>query len=228
MQKDTRTTAHGRIQKDLREVNDKLNPDSPPIFALPVGDSLDHVDALIMGPPETPYSFGFFRFGAASIFPAAFTTLQIDLPSSTSRHAVPLHLPQHAAQGPHVRSCTCLYVKPSLRALTLCLCGFPLSSTTTNGGRTRFNPNLYAGGKGIHPSINANAAFTGELWPHHLPPAVCLSILGTWSGESEDEWRSSYSINYVLSAIQSLIMTAKPYHNEPGYEEVPTRACSLC
>lgn len=79
-------------------------------------------------------------------------------------------------------------------------------------------------------SINANAAFTGEPWPHHLPPAVCLSILGTWSGESEDEWRSSYSINYVLSAIQSLIMTAKPYHNEPGYEEVPTRAgsCSLC
>lgn len=59
-----------------------------------------------------------------------------------------------------------------------------------------------------------------ELWPHHLHRAVCLSILGTWSGESEDEWRSSYSINYVLSAIQSLIMTAKPYHNEPGYEEV--------
>jgi ubiquitin-protein ligase len=56
---------------------------------------------------------------------------------------------------------------------------------------------------------------------------VCLSILGTWSGESEDEWRSSYSINYVLSAIQSLIMTAKPYHNEPGYEEVPTRALAL-
>jgi hypothetical protein len=63
MQRDTRTTAHGRIQKDLREVNDKLNPDSPPIHALPVGDALDHVDALIIGPPETPYSFGFFRFG---------------------------------------------------------------------------------------------------------------------------------------------------------------------
>lgn len=72
MQKDTRTTAHGRIQKDLREVNDKLNPDSPPIFALPVGDSLDHVDALIMGPPETPYSFGFFRFGAALHLPSCF------------------------------------------------------------------------------------------------------------------------------------------------------------
>jgi hypothetical protein len=38
-------------------------------------------------------------------------------------------------------------------------------SLTTGGGRCRFNPNLYAGGK------------------------VCLSILGTWSGESEDEWR---------------------------------------
>ena len=60
----------------------------------------------------------------------------------------------------------------------------------------RFNPNLYAGGK------------------------VCLSILGTWSGESEDEWRSSYSLSYVLSAIQSLIMNGSPYHNEPGYDKV--------
>lgn len=68
MQKDTRTTAHGRIQKDLREVNEKQNPDSPPIFALPVGDSLEHVDALIIGPPETPYSFGFFRFGSLPLF----------------------------------------------------------------------------------------------------------------------------------------------------------------
>jgi len=146
MIKDVRTTAHGRIQKDLREVNDKQNPDSPPIFALPVGDALDHVDALIIGPPDTPYAFGFYRFDMQ--FP------------STYPNAPP-----------------------------------KVTITTTNGGRTRFNPNLYAGGK------------------------VCLSILGTWSGESEDEWRSSYSINYVLSAIQSLIMTTKPYHNEPGYEE---------
>lgn len=66
---------------------------------------------------------------------------------------------------------------------------------TTDGGKLRFNPNLYAGGK------------------------VCLSILGTWRGESEDEWRSTYSISYVLFAIQSLIMTRQPYHNEPGYED---------
>jgi ubiquitin-conjugating enzyme E2 Z len=146
MQKDTRTTAYGRIQKDIREVNDKQNPDAPPIFALPVGDALDHIDALIIGPPDTPYSFGFFRFDMQ--FPATY-------PNTPPKVLI----------------------------------------TTTNGGRSRFNPNLYAGGK------------------------VCLSILGTWSGESEDEWRSSYSINYILSAIQSLIMTAKPYHNEPGYEE---------
>jgi len=146
MQKDARTTAFGRIQKDLREVNDRKSPDSPPIFALPVGDSLDHVDALIIGPPETPYAFGFFRFDMQ--FPPTY-------PNTPPKVLI----------------------------------------TTTNAGRTRFNPNLYAAGK------------------------VCLSILGTWSGESEDEWRSSYSINYILSAIQSLIMTAKPYHNEPGYEE---------
>ena len=72
----------------------------------------------------------------------------------------------------------------------------PYLRITTDNGKTRLNPNLYSAGK------------------------VCLSILGTWSGESEDEWRSSYSINYILRAIQSLIMTVKPYHNEPGYEEM--------
>ena len=35
-------------------------------------------------------------------------------------------------------------------------------------------------------------------------------------------WRSSYSIQYVLSAIQSLIMTTSPYYNEPGFETPPS------
>jgi len=68
--------------------------------------------------------------------------------------------------------------------------------TTTDNNKTRMNPNLYATGK------------------------VCLSILGTWTGESADEWRSTYSLLYILQAIQSLIMTTKPYHNEPGYEQL--------
>jgi len=146
-------TAFSRIQKDIREVNSITAPDNPPIFAEPVGDKLDHVEALVIGPPDTPYSFGFFKF---------------DLRFSPTYPNVP----------------------PKVLI------------TTTDQSRTRFNPNLYAEGK------------------------VCLSILGTWSGESEDEWRSSYSIAYILQAIQSLIMNSKPYHNEPGYEETGSRSTS--
>jgi ubiquitin-conjugating enzyme E2 Z len=61
---------------------------------------------------------------------------------------------------------------------------------TTDGGRVRFNPNLYNTGK------------------------VCLSILGTWEGPA---WSSAESLSSVLLSIQSL-MCPKPYHNEPGYE----------
>ncbi|KAI9227252.1 MAG: ubiquitin-conjugating enzyme/RWD-like protein [Piptocephalis tieghemiana] len=63
---------------------------------------------------------------------------------------------------------------------------------TTNGGRTRFNPNLYAQGK------------------------VCLSILGTWGGRESEQWSSAHGITSVLISIQSL-MSENPYENEPGY-----------
>ena len=62
---------------------------------------------------------------------------------------------------------------------------------TTDGGRCRFNPNLYADGK------------------------VCLSILGTWSGPG---WSPALSLSSVLLSIQSL-MNDRPYCNEPGFEE---------
>ena len=66
---------------------------------------------------------------------------------------------------------------------------------TTYGGQVRFNPNLYACGK------------------------VCLSLLGTWSGEQEESWNSELStFLQVIISIQSLIMVEKPYFNEPGYE----------
>jgi ubiquitin-conjugating enzyme E2 Z len=64
-----------------------------------------HVRALIIGPPDTPYEFGFFEFQAR------FTK-------------------EYPTKAPQV------------------------TAITTNGGRTRFNPNIYAAGK------------------------VCLSILG--------------------------------------------------
>lgn len=62
---------------------------------------------------------------------------------------------------------------------------------TTNGGKYRFNPNLYADGK------------------------VCLSLLGTWSGPG---WVSGKStLLQVLISIQSMILCEEPYLNEPGW-----------
>ncbi|KAK3687080.1 hypothetical protein LTR37_019194 [Vermiconidia calcicola] len=64
---------------------------------------------------------------------------------------------------------------------------------TTNGGRCRFNPNIYNCGK------------------------VCLSILGTWRGEKSEEWSSAQGLESVLLSIQSL-MSQNPYENEPGHD----------
>ena len=67
---------------------------------------------------------------------------------------------------------------------------------TTNGGKFRFNPNLYANGK------------------------VCLSLLGTWSGEKGESWQPKLStFLQILISIQSLILVKDPYFNEPGYEK---------
>merc|ERR1712051_191080 len=67
---------------------------------------------------------------------------------------------------------------------------------TTGGGSVRFNPNLYNCGK------------------------VCLSLLGTWSGNSQGEqWNSKLSsFLQVAISIQSLIFVPEPYYNEPGWE----------
>ncbi|KAI0690863.1 ubiquitin conjugating enzyme family protein [Cytidiella melzeri] len=62
---------------------------------------------------------------------------------------------------------------------------------TTNGGKFRFNPNLYADGK------------------------VCLSLLGTWQGPGWVSGRST--LLQVLISIQSMILCEEPYLNEPGW-----------
>nr|OQO25420.1 hypothetical protein B0A51_06503 [Rachicladosporium sp. CCFEE 5018] len=100
--------------------------------------------AMIIGPPETPYEFGFYEF-------------EIHFPK-----AYPIEPP----------TVTCI---------------------TTNGGKCRFNPNIYAQGK------------------------VCLSILGTWRGEEGEQWSSAQGLESVLLSIQSL-MSSNPYENEPGFE----------
>lgn len=66
---------------------------------------------------------------------------------------------------------------------------------TTGGGTTRFNPNLYANGK------------------------VCLSLLGTWRGQSTENWNPKIStLLQVLISIQSIIMSDLVYFNEPSCE----------
>jgi ubiquitin-protein ligase len=63
---------------------------------------------------------------------------------------------------------------------------------TTGNRRAHFNPNLYNDGH------------------------VCLSLLGTWSGEP---WRAGKStLLQVLVSIQAMIFCEEPYCNEPGHE----------
>lgn len=91
-----------RITRELGEIQ----KGSDLSIAVGLRDSdVRHVRALIIGPPDTPYEFGFFEFQVK------FTK-------------------EYPTKAPQV------------------------TAITTNAGRTRFNPNIYAGGK------------------------VCLSILG--------------------------------------------------
>lgn len=93
------------VYRIIRELTD-IQKNTDLSIAVACRDSdVRNVKALIIGPPETPYEFGFFDFSVK--FPEDY--------------------PEKA---------------PSVTA------------KTTNGGRCRFNPNIYAGGK------------------------VCLSILG--------------------------------------------------
>jgi len=128
-----------RIRSDLEAI---IRHPNPYIHVAPHDDDITHIEALIIGPEDTPYAGGFFHFDMR--FP----------------HDYPWNPP-----------------KVILR--------------TTDSGRTRFNPNLYADGK------------------------VCLSILGTWQGPG---WKAVQTIETVLVSVQSL-MNAKPYHNEPGFEQ---------
>ena len=58
----------------------------------------------------------------------------------------------------------------------------------------RLNPNLYEEGK------------------------VCVSLLGTWSGQGSENWDPNNSnLLQVLVSIQGLILVNEPYFNEPGY-----------
>ncbi|KAK1757667.1 hypothetical protein QBC47DRAFT_376659 [Echria macrotheca] len=131
-----------RITKELSE----LQKNSDLSLAVACRDiDVRNVKAMIIGPHETPYEFGFFEFSFK---------FGKDYPRKS----------------------------PTVTAIT------------TNGGRCRFNPNIYANGR------------------------VCLSILGTWRGERGEEWSAAQGLESILISIQSL-MSANPYENEPGFED---------
>ncbi|KAF9479723.1 hypothetical protein BDN70DRAFT_878485 [Pholiota conissans] len=69
-----------------------------------------------------------------------------------------------------------------------------LSWTNGNG---RVNPNLYEEGK------------------------VCLSILGTWSGEKSEVWSAARSsLLQAFVSIQGLVLVKEPWFCEPAYEKL--------
>ncbi|KAH9309982.1 hypothetical protein KI387_037893 [Taxus chinensis] len=60
----------------------------------------------------------------------------------------------------------------------------------------RLNPNLYETGK------------------------VCLSLLNTWTGRGNEVWDpTTSSILQVLVSLQGLVLNARPYFNEAGYDK---------
>jgi len=62
-------------------------------------------------------------------------------------------------------------------------------------GLGRINPNLYEEGK------------------------ICLSLLGTWPGKSEQEgWSEKATILQVLVSLQGLVLVTRPFYNEAGFE----------
>lgn len=83
-----------------------------------------------------------------------------------------------------------------LLRLTLLLFYFSVQSAFYHSGGLRVNPNLYVDGK------------------------VCLSLLNTWTGKGNEVWDpSTSSVLQVLVSLQGLVLNAKPYFNEAGYEK---------
>ncbi|CAG8291839.1 unnamed protein product [Penicillium salamii] len=85
---------------------------------------------------------------------------------------------------------------------------------TTNRGRTRFGPNLYANGK-VYPSWGQWFLYMSGIQhlAHHRR---------TWHGERGEQWSPAQGLESVLLSIQSLLST-NPYTLEPGYDD-PNRA----
>jgi ubiquitin-protein ligase len=75
-----------------------------------------------------------------------------------------------------------------------------VNHTTSRKNNFRFNPNLYSNGY------------------------VCLSLLGTWSGQSSEKWiapnaeGTGSTLYQVIMSIYSMVFSEEPWFNEPGRE----------
>ena len=106
---------------------------------------------------------------------------------------------------------------------------------TTGNGRIRFNPNLYENGTGELRGPPSHPDFM-ILWPCHcgknkrqlltvmIGSSVCLSLLGTWDGEPWDP--STSTLLQIFVSIQAMILSERPWYNEPGRESHKNRAAS--
>ena len=65
---------------------------------------------------------------------------------------------------------------------------------TTGNSKIRFNPNLYSNGY------------------------LCLSLLGTWSGDAIEKWTPNSNLLQVLLSIQAIVMSEGVIYNEPGHQ----------
>src|SRR5690349_16993716 len=64
-----------------------------------------------------------------------------------------------------------------------------------------------------------------QLYPLADSTKVCLSLLGTWSGEPWIPEKST--ILQVLISIQGMILCEMPWYNEPGYESRMNTAAAI-
>jgi ubiquitin-protein ligase len=170
----------------------KSHPADEPIEPVTFIDSFKHHSYFVSGRPTSE-----------SISPTLLRRMRIEF--STLQHALPESIKLLVLES-HYTYCKFLVVGPpdtpyeggfflfDMKLPT----DYPESNPlvtflTTGGGTVRFNPNLYNSGK------------------------VCLSLLGTWSGE---RWNPMISnINQVLQSISFLILVPEPFFNEPGYEQ---------
>lgn len=47
---------------------------------------------------------------------------------------------------------------------------------------------------------------------------VCLSLLGTWSGEKTESWNRDSTLLQIVTSIVGLVLVPEPYYNEAGFE----------